>query len=126
MYRKILSDKYIHSVRDQHTYKYVVDELGLKAINTGCATMWGLDKEHCSFIKESKSNNVVFTLTDYARDMDLDLYMINLLTEVYENVYFWPQGSEDFNYLSELDIDLSRINILSNSLDSYKLIFPLI
>jgi len=40
LYRKILSHSYYHSVRDERSKRYVEDVLGLKAINTGCVTMW--------------------------------------------------------------------------------------
>lgn len=42
LYRKILSHSYYHSVRDERSKRYVEDVLGLKAINTGCVTMWAL------------------------------------------------------------------------------------
>lgn len=125
LYKKVLSSKYIHSVRDEDTLNYVEQVLGLEAINTGCATMWSLTPEHCSKIKRKKSKDVVFTLTDYARDMELDKFLINKLIELYEDVYFWPQGSEDYSYLRELDVDFSRIKPLDNSLESYKEVLSL-
>lgn len=125
LYQKVLSSEYIHSVRDEDTLKYVNQVLGLEAINTGCATMWSLTPDHCSTIKRTKSTNVVFTLTDYARDVELDRFLINTLIDQYEDVYFWPQRSEDYKYLSELDVDLNGIRVLDNSLESYKIILEM-
>ncbi|WZU01178.1 polysaccharide pyruvyl transferase family protein [Erysipelothrix sp. D19-032] len=120
LYRKILSADYIHSVRDNNTLKYVTEELKLNAINTGCATMWKLTKEHCKSIPTKKASSVVFTLTDYARDVELDTYMIEMLVKSYDKVYFWPQGSEDSIYFKELNISDGEIIQLSSSLDSYR------
>lgn len=120
LYQKILNANMIHSVRDEDTFNYVVSNLGLKALNTGCATMWSLTPEHCKEIKKEKSSNVVFTLTDYARDLVLDKFLIDTLIEHYDKVYFWPQGSEDCNYFNSLSIDHSSVTVLSNSLDSYR------
>nr|BCB22808.1 polysaccharide pyruvyl transferase family protein [Erysipelothrix tonsillarum] len=120
LYKKILNKELSHSVRDHNTYDYVTNVLGLKAINTGCPTMWNLTKNHCLTIPTEKSNNAIFTLTDYARDKDRDIYMINTLLSLYKKVYFWPQGSEDANYLNELNVDHTKINIISSNIIDYK------
>ena len=71
-------------------------------INTSCATMWDLTKEHCAMIKKEKSDKVVFTITDYNKDIEKDTLMIDVLVSNYKKVYFWPQGIEDFNYFVEI------------------------
>lgn len=53
LYKSILSNKYTHSVRDERT-KEILESIGLKAINTGCPTIWGLTKEHCRTIPQEK------------------------------------------------------------------------
>lgn len=118
IYKRILSKEYIHSVRDEAT-KIFLEGLGFRAINTGCPTMWGLTKEHCSKIPLKKSKDVVFTLTDYKRDSENDKKLIEILVKNYENVYFWIQGSNDYEYLSTL-CDLKKINIINPNLDSYE------
>lgn len=119
LYKKVLSKDLIHSVRDQETCDYVAS-LGLKVLNTGCATMWDLTPEHCKSIKTKKSKNVVFTLTDYKPDVELDTFLIKTLIEEYSNVYFWPQGSEDRAYIAKLGIDSSKVIMLNSDLNSYR------
>ena len=41
LYKKILNKNYYHSTRDEKTKKYL-ESLGLKAINTGCPTLWSI------------------------------------------------------------------------------------
>ncbi|MEI3046520.1 MAG: polysaccharide pyruvyl transferase family protein [Romboutsia timonensis] len=69
MYSKILSKNYIHSVRDERTKRFV-EELGYKAINTGCPTMWKFNDEFCKEVPTKKSDKVIFTLTDYSHDRE--------------------------------------------------------
>ena len=115
MYKKILSKDYIHSVRDKKT-KDILDTMGYKAINTGCPTMWSLTKEHCSKIPTQKSENVVFTLTDYKRDKEKDQKLIDILKNNYKKVYYWIQGSNDLEYFKLLhnteDIILVNPNLI--------------
>ena len=42
---------------------YVEKELGLKAINTGCVTMWMLTPEFCKSIPKKKADAAIITLT---------------------------------------------------------------
>ena len=99
---KILHKKYLHSVRDNYT----VDKLkaiGFKnVINTGCPTLWNLNNRHCSLILNRKSENVLFTLTDYNKDYKKDLELIKILKNNYDRIYFWPQGLNDYEYLSTI------------------------
>src|SRR5690625_2131922 len=54
-YNKVLSEKYINSVRDGYT-EQKLKSIGIdNVINTGCATMWKLTPEHCASIPKSKS-----------------------------------------------------------------------
>ncbi|WP_279123863.1 polysaccharide pyruvyl transferase family protein [Holdemania filiformis] len=117
-YRNVLSKKYIHSVRDEATKKRL-ESIGISAINTGCATMWRLDKNHCAQIPKSKSNRVVFTLTDYLKKKELDLKLISILENKYDEVYFWPQGYSDFRYISELGYS-NKVKIISPNLEAMK------
>ncbi len=101
LYRKVLSSEYAHSTRDDKT-KAIVESLGLKAINTGCPTMWGFTEEFCADVPADKAEDVVFTLTDYSRDADRDREMIRILKRNYRNVSMWLQGAFDEEYLDEL------------------------
>lgn len=98
LYRKILSHSYYHSVRDERSRRYVEDVLGLKAINTGCVTMWALTPEFCAQIPEKKADNVVFTLTAGARADPRDQLLIDTLKREYAHVSFWIQGDKDEAY----------------------------
>ena len=97
IYKKMLSHIFYHSVRDERSRKYV-ESLGLKAINTGCVTMWALTPEFCRNIPTSKADKVVFTLTASSRYDERDQKLIDTLTTHYSEVFFWPQGIDDYKY----------------------------
>jgi polysaccharide pyruvyl transferase WcaK-like protein len=123
---RVLSKNMLHSVRDSYTEKKM-HELGItNVLNTGCPTMWSLTKEHCANITRKKSKNVVFTLTDYNRDFELDQELVNILEKNYDDIYFWPQGGKDYEYISSLNIsknthilggNLAQFNNLLENLD---------
>lgn len=103
LYRSILSKDYIHSVRDSYTVE-MLKKVGItNVINTGCATMWNLTPEHCAKIPTKKSRSVVFTLTDYNKNIQADTELIRILRECYDKVYFWPQGVGDDAYFNSLE-----------------------
>lgn len=118
LYKRMLSYNYIHSVRDDKT-KHFLEALGVEAINTGCPTTWSLTDEHCAKIATTKANEVVFTLTDYNRDIIKDQQLIDALLANYEKVHFWIQGTEDFLYFKSLknteDIVLVEPNLKAYS-----------
>lgn len=117
LYKKILSKEYIHSTRDENT-KNFLESIGFKAINTGCATLWKLTKEFCKEIPTEKSDKVIFTLTDYCKDIEKDQKLIDILKKSYNKVYFWVQGSRDYDYLNSLK-NIENINIIF-SLEEYR------
>jgi len=118
LYKKILSKDVVHSVRDENAKKFLED-LGYKAINTGCPTFWSFTKDFCKQIKIKKSKNVVFTITDYNKDEINDKKMINILKENYNQLYFFPQGAEDYNYFKKICKD-ENIKIVNPNLASLK------
>ena len=106
LYRRILSHSLFHSVRDERSKRYVEDVLGLKAINTGCVTMWALTPDVCAQIPARKADNVVFTLTARAKADPRDQLLIDTLKREYDRVSFWIQGDNDeayFNMFSNTD-----------------------
>lgn len=117
LYKKILNKKYIHSVRDEKTKKFLED-LGFKAINTGCPSLWSVNKKMCSKIPKEKSENVVFTLTDYAKNKENDQKLINILNNNYKKIYIWIQGSNDYNYFKSFD-NIQNIKIINPTLSEY-------
>lgn len=101
-YKKALSQKWQHSVRDSYTVEKL-KQCGIDNVfNTGCPTLWRLSPDILSKIPTTPSSKVVFTLTDYRQDPELDLAMIKQLIVGYDEICFWPQGSADLEYFSEL------------------------
>lgn len=117
IYKKILSSKLIHSVRDEAA-KDFLESMGFKAVNTGCPTLWGLNQEHCRSIPTSKANRVVFTLTSYQPDVENDIKMIEILRNQYNKLFFWPQTIEDLSYLERIT-NIKGIGIVSPNVTSY-------
>jgi polysaccharide pyruvyl transferase WcaK-like protein len=102
-YKYLFKKDFLHSVRDSYTYRKLKN-IGINnVINTGCPTMWCLTQSHCQKVPKVKSKRVVFTLTDYKKNVERDNYMISVLNNEYDEVYFWPQGYGDFSYFSSLD-----------------------
>lgn len=115
LYQKVLSHEYYHSVRDERSKRYV-ESLGLKAINTGCVTMWMLTPEFCAKIPSQKASRVVFTIT--AGKNAQDQAIVDILNRNYKKVYFWVQGDKDlvaFNGLKRTE----DIQILPPDIDAY-------
>ncbi len=117
LYQTVLSHEHIHSVRDDKT-KEMLERLGFEAINTGCPTTWSLTDELCREIPSKKSNNVVFTLTDYSRDEVQDQKLIDILKRNYENVYYWPQGFYDYDYFNKFN-NIDEIKIIPPSVSDF-------
>lgn len=118
IYRNILNPNYIHSTRDNRT-KALIESMGFRAINTGCPTTWCLTEEHCNAIPKGKAEKVVFTLTDYCKDIQNDLLMISILKKCYKELYFWVQGANDIDYFNDICKDDS-IKIVSPNLQAYE------
>lgn len=117
IYHKIFSKDYVHSTRDEKT-KIFLEQMGLKAINTGCPTLWGLTDEFCEEIPHQRKNKVIFTLT-YNNPSPEDKILIDILSSEYDKLYFWVQGYGDLEYLETLT-DISNIEIIGHSLSAYE------
>ena len=122
--KKLLSKRFIHSVRDSYT-ESKLRAIGINNVsNTGCPTMWLLDSEFVSGIPTTKAKNVVITLCEskYA-DEQIDKKMIEIIKDNYNKIFFWPQAEPDIDYLQTLISDFDwkdQITILSPHLQSYK------
>lgn len=115
---RILDKNFMHSVRDSYT-EHMLKKIGItNVVNTGCPTLWGLTLDHCEQIPQKKAKNVLFTLTDYKKDLESDSLLIKSLTKAYESVYFWPQGLNDKKYLDSLDrfSEVTEVKMVSPSL----------
>jgi len=102
-YKYLFKKDFLHSVRDSYTNTKLKNIGITNVINTGCPTMWCLTKSHCLKVPTVKSKRVVFTLTDYKKNIERDNYMISVLNNEYDEVHFWPQGYGDFSYFSSLE-----------------------
>lgn len=117
IYHNIFSKEYIHSTRDEKT-KTFLEQIGLKAINTGCPTLWGLTEDLCTQIPHQRKNKVIFTLT-YNNPSPEDKLLIDILSSEYDKLYFWIQGFGDLDYLKTLT-DINNIEIIGHSLSAYE------
>lgn len=118
-------ENFPHSVRDSKT-KNLLEAIGYKNIyNTGCPTIWSFPRNINALIPSKKSSACVFTLTDYRKDFNSDKELIKIICSHFEEVYFWPQGSLDNDYLSELiwkyklSKESMKIKIISRNLKSF-------
>lgn len=117
VYQHLLHPTIYHSARDERSKKYI-ESLGLKAINTGCVTMWMLTPDFCKMIPTKKADRVVFTLTAHDRIDTRDQYIINTLLRNYSEIYFWPQGIKDYDYFHALQ-GVDGIRVLPATKEAY-------
>lgn len=80
--------------------------------------MWSLTPKFCETIPVTKAKNVVCTITDYCRDPERDKKMLEILCDNYEEVHFWIQGRNDFEYLEALGF-VEKVKIISSTLEAY-------
>jgi len=118
--KESLSTNYIHSVRDDYT-KEKLDTIGIKSINTGCPTLWRINKKILNRIKMVKQDSVVFTITDYNKDPQRDKMMINACLNNYKKVLCFPQGIGDIQYVKELGF-INNIEFLKPRINDFNLI----
>lgn len=117
LFTKALTKNYLHSVRDNYT-KEKLESIGINSINTGCPTIWNLTPEKLSSIPSTKRPGVVFTITDYNKNVERDSKMINSCLDNYSEVYFFPQGTGDIEYVNSM-IDLNKIKILKPRIEDF-------
>ena len=114
-----LSWQGVHSVRDEYTLKKL-QSLGFRnVLNTGCPTMWPFLEFDQASIPNRKADNALVMLTDYNRNHELDTRLVKLLQAYYQNVYFWPQGRSDLEYMNELNLPVHRLEHTIGSLKDF-------
>lgn len=116
-FNRILSHQYIHSVRDSYTQQRLA-RIGIKAINTGCPTLWRLTDDIVHKIPLVKGKDVVMTLTDYNCKPERDRLLLDICLKEYDVVYYFPQGIGDYKYLKDLGYE-DKVRILSPQLQYY-------
>lgn len=115
---RALSKKYYHSARDSYTEEKL-RKLGFKVINTGCPTTWRLTKEKLKNINnQPKKESVVMTFTDYNKDFENDKKLFEMCKEIYKNIFIWPQGIGDLEYIKKIDIN-GVAKIINTNLKAY-------
>ena len=118
-WRRLLSSKSIHSVRDDYTMRKLLS-IGVSSVaNTCCPTTWKLTPEHCTQIPSQKARNVVMTLTDYSTSRDEDATLLRYLSTAYAKIYYWIQGVGDLKYIRSFGELTSHIEIIPPNLTSY-------
>lgn len=116
--RKLLSHEHLHSVRDSYSEQKLIDVGFDNVINTGCPTIWNLDKDHCRSIPNKRAENALVVLTDYSRDYELDREILEHVLNEYKKVFFWCQGTNDQEYLNSFDLS-GKIEVIPSSLNAY-------
>lgn len=118
LYRRVLSDQFLHSVRDEYTKKKL-ESIGIRnVVNTGCPTTWMLTSEFCEGIPVRKASQVVCTVTDYRQDPRADSKMLETLKRGYDRVYLWLQGNGDREYVSTLEA-ARDVTLIPPTLEDY-------
>jgi polysaccharide pyruvyl transferase WcaK-like protein len=116
--RKILHNRLFHSVRDN----YAFNKLNLSGINnvinTGCVTLWDLTPQHIGSIPDEKGDEVVMTFTDYNQRPELDEQLYKLLLNNYRKIYFWIQGSRDYEYARKI-VSENHVEFIDPYLDAF-------
>jgi polysaccharide pyruvyl transferase WcaK-like protein len=116
--RKLLSKKYVHSVRDSYTEKRL-RTIGINnVINTSCPTMWNLKDGHCPLIPTRQAPHALITLTAYRHNPQLDKKWLEKVMGAYDKIYFWPQMEEDSQYIKDMGLT-KNIEILPPTLRAY-------
>ncbi|MGC3947717.1 MAG: polysaccharide pyruvyl transferase family protein [Chryseolinea sp.] len=117
--RRILKSDGLHSVRDSYT-ENKLREIGISnVVNTGCPTMWNLTARHCETIPSKKAKRVIFTLTDYNRNVEHDSAMIETLKAKYGSLLFWVQGSRDLDYFKSFGNAVRDVSIVAPNIKQF-------
>jgi hypothetical protein len=103
-YRNILSKQYKHSLRENYAIRYLKKSFFSNLLHTSCPTTWQLNTAFNNVFDPAREN-ILFTLTDYNRDVQQDTLLIEqLLGQSSNKLIFFPQGHEDAEYLTSLKI----------------------
>jgi polysaccharide pyruvyl transferase WcaK-like protein len=115
LFKRVLSNKFMHSVRDEYTLDHMRGQVK-RVEYTACPTLWSLTGQRCAAVPTSKARSAIFSLTHYRPD-PADAALIRLLLQEYETVHFWCQMEKDRDYLNSLSLGL-RIPVIVD-VDSY-------
>lgn len=97
----------LHAARDMFSADLLQD-LGFRAIYTGCPTMWLVDRD-APPTPSSPEDRCVVILNHTLRRPDLDSLVLRASTERFGDVRFWCQAPYDRAYLPALPANASEI-----------------
>ncbi len=100
--KSVLTRKLIHSVRDEYTRQKLAACGITNVVNTSCPTLWKWAGQKVCVNTQARGESVLLMLTDYRTAPEADSFLISCLARHYKTIFFWPQGRDDFNYLSNL------------------------
>lgn len=98
LWETVLDPTALHSVRDEYSADKLT-ALGLRAINTGCPSTWTLGSVGGGL--PYRIDRAVVTVTDYAKDPELDTRWIRLVADRVNTIEFQPMSAGDNEYLVE-------------------------
>lgn len=116
LYSRVFSKDFIHSVRDNYTESKLRQAGFDNVVNTGCPTMWELSGIDSKITKPASS--VVVTLTNYNKNAEKDSFVLNMVSDIYDDCWFWPQNYDDLRYAIELGCN-KKFKILSPNVASF-------
>jgi len=96
-YRKLFNPDVVHAVRDDYAGAKL-RSIGVRAVNTGCPSLWTLTPEHCKRIPTEKSDAVLMTLTSYRQDPARDRELFDILNRHYGKLYLGLLQKRDYPY----------------------------
>ena len=122
-YHRILNKTYAHSLRDEYSLQRLSDINIKNTLYTSCPTTWNI-KPDLDFNYNQNKKSILFTITDWLPDETNDSKLINIILEQgFEDIYFFPQGSNDLEYLFSLSIwkkNRERIKLLDHNYKEFK------
>ena len=102
LFKCILSNKFMHSVRDEYTLDQMRGQVKSVAY-TACPTLWSLTEQKCAAVPTRKAKSAIVSLTYYRPD-PADAELIRMLLREYETVHFWCQMEKDRDYLNAMSL----------------------
>lgn len=99
-----LSSNHVHAVRDKYTQDHLTS-IGINSVFTSCPTTWVLSSKFCSKIPTKKAKIAIITLSAWRAEIELDKAWIDIVRDNYDEVFFFSQMQDDFQYLAGLGYD---------------------
>jgi len=114
-WRHVLSPSHVHSVRDSLGAQLVA-ACGRRAIKTSCPTLWRY-RDAPPTAPTTKGRDVCFTLNRH-KGSPVDEDFVRILADHYDRLFYWPQTTNDLEYLAPLRASVKAESLPPN-LDAY-------